>query len=110
MIEYNYIVNTFAKQKYIIQSQDADISTLSVRVKPNETSTNSELYSKVENITNLEATTRVYFISETDDMRYQIRFGDDAIGRSVKDGEVVNLRYMVTAGKEVYFRFMHLLD
>ena len=100
LIEYNYIVNTFAKQKYIIQSQDADISTLSVRVKPNETSTNSDLYSKVENITNLEATTRVYFISETDDMRYQIRFGDDAIGRSVKDGEVVNLRYMVTAGKE----------
>lgn len=99
LIEYSYIVNTFAKQKYIINSEDADISTLSVRVKPNETSTNSDLYSKVDNITNLEATTRVYFISETDDMRYQIRFGDDSIGRSVKDGEVVVLRYMVTAGK-----------
>ena len=100
LIEYNYLVNTFAKQKYIIQSQDADISTLSVRVKPNETSTNSDLYSRVDNITNLESDTRVYFISETNDMRYQIRFGDDSIGRSVKDGEVINLRYMVTAGAE----------
>lgn len=114
LIEYNYIVNTFAKQKYIIQSQDADISTLTVRVKPNETSTNSDLYSRVDNITNLEANTRVYFISESDDMRYQIRFGDDAIGRSVKDGEVVNLRYMITAGKEANgvqnFSFVGLIN
>lgn len=98
LIEFNYLVNTFANQKYIIPSEDADVSTLSVRVKPNETATDSDLYSKVENITNLNADTRVYFISETNDMRYQIRFGDDSIGRSVKDGEVINLRYMVTTG------------
>jgi len=100
LIDYSYLVNTFAKQKYIIQSENADISTLTVRVKPNETATTSDLYSRVENITNLEEDTRVYFISETDDMRYQIRFGDDSIGRSVKDGEVINLRYMVTSGAE----------
>jgi hypothetical protein len=100
LIEFSYLVNTFAKQKYIIQAQDADISTLTVRVKPNESATASDLYSRVDNITNLDKTTRVYFISESDDMRYQIRFGDDSIGRSVKDGEVILLRYMVTSGKE----------
>ena len=100
LIEFSYLVNTFANQKYLVPSENADISTLSVRVKPNETATDSDLYSKVENITNLDATTRVYFISETNDMRYQIRFGDDSIGRSVKDGEVINLRYMVTSGAE----------
>jgi len=100
LIEFNYIVNTFANQKYIIQSQDADVSTLTVRVKPNETSTNSDLYSKVQNITDLSANTRAYFLSETDDMRYEVKFGDDSIGRSVKDGEVVSLRYMVTDGPD----------
>tara|TARA_B100002019_G_scaffold270658_1_gene264415 strand:- start:26765 stop:28798 length:2034 start_codon:yes stop_codon:yes gene_type:complete len=100
LIEFNYLVNTFANQRYIIQSQDADISTLTVRVKPNETSTNSDLYSRVDNITQLNATTRAYFISETDDMRYEIKFGDDSVGRSVKDGEVISLRYMVTDGKD----------
>ncbi|AFB15360.1 baseplate wedge subunit [Synechococcus phage S-RIM8] len=100
LIEFTYLVNTFAKQKYIIQAQDADISTLTVRVKPNESATASDLYSRVDNITNLDESTRVYFISESDDMRYQIRFGDDSIGRSVRDGEVIILRYMVTSGKE----------
>ncbi len=100
LIEFNYLVNTFANQRYIIQSQDADISTLTVRVKPNETSTNSDLYSRVDNITQLNSTTRAYFISETDDMRYEIKFGDDSVGRSVKDGEVISLRYMVTDGKD----------
>ena len=100
LIEYNYLVNTFANQRYIIQSQDADISTLSVRVKPNETSTTSDLYSRVNSITDLDANTRAYFISESDDMRYEVKFGDDSVGRSVKDGEVVSFRYMVTDGKD----------
>jgi len=100
LIEFNYIVNTFANQRYLIQSQDADVSTLTVRVKPNETSTNSDLYSRVDNITDLNANTRAYFLSETDDMRYEVKFGDDSIGRSVKDGEVVSLRYMVTDGPD----------
>ena len=100
LINYNYIVNTFAKQRYILQSQDADISTLSVRVKANETSVTSDLYSKVENITNLTAQTRAYFLSEGDDMRYEVKFGDDVVGRSVKDGEVVELTYITTSGVE----------
>ena len=100
LINYNYIVNTFAKQRYILQSQDADISTLSVKVKANETSVTSDLYSKVENITNLTSDTRAYFLSEGDDMRYEVKFGDDVVGRSVKDGEVVQLTYITTSGVE----------
>ena len=31
-------------------------------------------------------------------MRYEIKFGDDSIGRSLKDGEVVVLEYLTTQG------------
>ena len=33
-------------------------------------------------------------------MRYEIRFGDDSVGRAVKDGEVVDLEYLVTSGPD----------
>ena len=32
-------------------------------------------------------------------MRYEIKFGDDSIGRALSDGEVVTLEYLVTDGE-----------
>ena len=100
VVTFQYLVNTFATQVYKIPSEDADISTLSVRVKPNESSTTSDLYSLTDTITDLAATTRAYFLSEGEDMRYEVKFGDDTAGRALKDGEVVLLEYLVTSGVE----------
>ena len=98
VVTFQYIVNTFATQVYKVPSEDADISTLSVRVKPNESSTTSDLYSLTDTITDLTGTTRAYFLSEGEDMRYEVKFGDDTAGRALKDGEVVLLEYLVTSG------------
>jgi len=98
IMTFSYVVNTFASQVYKIPSPDADMSTLTVKVKPNESSTTSDTYSRVDNVTNLTANSRIYFLSEGEDMRYEIKFGDDSIGRSLKDGEVVILEYLTTQG------------
>ena len=100
LIKYSYLVNTFAKQRYYIPTPDADTSTLSVRVRPNETSTASDVYNPVENITTVKSTDRVYFLAEGEDTRYEIFFGDGVIGRKLGDGEVIDLEYLVTAGAE----------
>ena len=98
IITFSYVVNTFASQKYTIPSEDADIATLKVKVRPNASSTESDVYNRVETITNLTPTTRAYFISESEDMRYEIRFGDNSVGRALTDGEVVELEYVVSSG------------
>ena len=91
IISFSYIVNTFQQQTYVIPSPNCDVSSLSVRVKANESSTTSDLYNQVDTVTNLTATSRVFFLSEGEDMRYEIKFGDDSIGRALKDGEVVTI-------------------
>ena len=100
IVNFSYTVNTFSSQVYKIPSEDADISTLTVRVKQNESSTSSDLYSRVDTITDLTAATRAYFISEGEDMRYEVKFGDNTAGRALNDGEIVQLEYLVTAGAE----------
>ena len=100
IVNFQYVVNTFATQNYKVPSEDADINTLSVRVKANESSTTSDLYNLVDTITGLTASTRVYFLSEGEDMRYEVKFGDDSVGRALKDGEVVMFEYLVTSGEE----------
>lgn len=98
VLNFTYIVNTFARQVYTIPSQDVDIDTLTVKIKSNESSTASDIYSKVDIVTNLTATSKSYFVSEGEDMRYEVRFGDDSVGRAVKDGEVIDLQYLTTSG------------
>ncbi|QBQ74972.1 baseplate wedge subunit [Cyanophage S-RIM4] len=100
VINFSYVVNNFIKQKFIIPSEDADTSTLTVSVRANENTTDSDTYNLVENITNIKSTDRIYFLSETEDMRYELTFGDGVIGRKLGDGEVIDLEYLVTAGAE----------
>jgi hypothetical protein len=100
IVKFSYIVNTFAKQIYKVPSEDVDTSTLAVQVKPNESSTQFDIYTRATTVSTVTPTTRAYFLSESEDMRYEIRFGDDSVGRAVKDGEVIELEYLVTAGKE----------
>ena len=100
IVTYSYIVNTFGNQVYTIPSENADISTLKVKVKANESSTTSDAYNLVETVTGLTATSRVFFLSEGEDMRYEVKFGDDSVGRKLKDGEVINFEYLVTSGQE----------
>ena len=99
ILNFTYIVNTFAKQIYTIPSQDVDIDTLTVRIKSNESSTASDIYSKVNTVTNLTSISKSYFVSEGEDMRYEVKFGDDSVGRAVKDGEVIDLSYLTTSGQ-----------
>jgi len=100
IVDFEYTVSSFKNQNYIVPAEDADINTLVVTVKPNEASTTSDLYNLVDTVTNLTAATRVYFISEGEDQRYEIRFGDDSVGRKLKDGEIIGLEYLVTSGSE----------
>jgi hypothetical protein len=100
LVTFSYVVNTFAKQTYKIPSEDADISTLTVKVRPNESSTQFDIYNRVETVSTISPTSRSYFLAEGEDMRYEIRFGDDSVGRKLRDGEVVDLEYLVTSGPE----------
>ena len=99
LVTFQYVVNTFARQEYTIPSAEADINTLNVSVKATETATASDIYNRVDTVTTLTAATRAYFLSEGEDMRFQVKFGDDSVGRALKDGEVVVLEYLVTSGK-----------
>lgn len=100
LIDFSYLVDTFAKQRYLIPAENVDISTLRVSVRDNESSTKSNIFNLVENITAVNPTDRVYFLSETEDIRYEIFFGDGIIGTKLGDGQVIDLQYLITAGSE----------
>ena len=96
ILTYRYTVSSFKKQKYLIPTDKVDTTTLKVTVKPNAQSTQEDVYVLGEDITQITASSRVYFLTETEDARYELTFGDDVIGKKLEDGEVINISYVKT--------------
>jgi hypothetical protein len=97
---YSYIQNnsTNPKQIFTLQDSNIDTTTLKVVVSPSTTTTETTTYSKVSDILDVGINSEVYYIQESKGGQYQIYFGNDAVGKSLPDGAVVTVSYLVTNG------------
>lgn len=98
LLSYTYTVDTTIDQKFIIPNDWVDIDTLSVYVKQNAQSTTVDKYNFVTNITSLDQQSRAFFVSEYEDRRYEVTFGDGSIGKALEDGNVIIFEYIKTSG------------
>ena len=83
-------------QKFIIPSANADTSTLLVKVQNSSTDTTTNTYSLAGGYNSVDSTSKVYFIQEGQDGKYEVYFGDGINGKSLADGNIVILEYIVT--------------
>lgn len=97
---YSYIQNnsTNPKQIFTLQDSNIDTTTLKVVVSPSTTTTETTTYSKVTDILDVGIDSEVYYLQESKGGQYQIYFGNDAVGKSLPDGAVVTVSYLVTNG------------
>ena len=97
LVTFKYTADTTdVDQKFIIPSAKADTSTLLVKVQNSSSDTTTETYSLAGGYNNVTATSKVYFIQEGQDGKYEIYFGDGVNGASLADGNIVILEYIVT--------------
>src|SRR5210317_833351 len=96
-VTYKYTVDSSdPDQRFVINSARADTSTLKVKVQNSISDTTTATYNLATSITGLDDTSRVYFIQEVEDNKFEIYFGDGIIGKSLDDGNIVILEYIVT--------------
>ena len=93
------IVDTSLKnQRFIINNSGADVSTLKIKVFEANNSTVSNTYEKADNILSVGSTDRVFFLSEVEDEKYEIFFGDGVLGEKLSNNNVVEISYVTTSG------------
>ena len=96
-VTYKYTVDSSdPDQRFVINSARADTSTLKVKVQNSISDTTTATYNLATSITGLNDSSRVYFIQEVEDNKFEIYFGDGIIGKSLDDGNIVILEYIVT--------------
>jgi hypothetical protein len=95
---FNYTASSNPKSIFIIPDSNVDTSTIQVTVNPNSGNTVTEIYNQVTEILDVTADSKVYFLQEGRNSKYQIYFGDGVIGKALNDGAIVNVIYLTTNG------------
>jgi len=94
---FKYTVNNSdPDQRFIIPSANADTTTLKVQVQNSSGDSTTSTYTLATGITSLDSTSKVYFLQEVEDGKFEVYFGDGVIGKSLSDGNIVILEYVVT--------------
>ena len=92
------IVSTNASQRFIIDNSGVDINTLNVRVFQAVNSSIFKDYKLANNILDIGASDEVYFVSEIEDEKYEIFFGDGVLGKKLENNNLIEMSYIVTNG------------
>lgn len=87
-------------QRFFIPNNFIDAETIRVSVISDPTNTQEIEYMRKDTIVDVSNSDTVFFVEEVQDQKYEVVFGDDVLGRKVRDGEVVKIRYVITNGGE----------
>jgi len=95
---FNYNESANPKAVFTIPDSSIDTTTISVTVQQSSSNTSTTTYNKVTEVLDVGPTSEVFFLQEERNGRYQIYFGNDAVGKKLPDGAVINVNYVVTNG------------
>ena len=99
-LESRFVINdSQPNQRFIIPNSGVDTSTIRVNVKENNSSTTATEYKLVDNIIGVTSTSNIYLIQETTDEKYEVLFGDGIFGSKLDNGNVIDISYIKTEGK-----------
>ena len=90
-IAYTYQNNTF--ESYIIPAANVNTASIKVTVTDSTSTNASKVYALNTNVVNLDGLSEVFFLEEGRDGYYEIKFGDNIIGRRPGNGNSVTIEY-----------------
>ena len=94
-LNYKYTANTTdTDQRFIIPNDNVDTTTLTVKIQESVSDSTTNTYTLAGGVTGIDSTSKVYFLQEVEDGRFEVYFGDGVLGQGVADGNIVILDYI----------------
>lgn len=102
ILTYSYVVDKVTNPNLIfeIPNVDADTSQLSVTVQNSNTDTFTRKFSLVDGIINIGSDSEVYWVQENYKGNFEIYFGDNVLGKSLDNNNIVTIEYAVSKKAE----------
>jgi hypothetical protein len=103
--EGTYLTQTFTvdtnnpNQKFILSNAGIDVSSIRVAVRNTQNSTVTRQFSLSENLIDIGPTSKVFFIQEIEDQRYEVIFGDGIFGVKLENLNFIEVSYVISNGE-----------
>jgi hypothetical protein len=103
--EGTFIINNFTvdannpNQKIILDNANIDINSITVFVRDTQASTFRNQFKLSNTLFNINSQSRVFFIQEIEDQRYELIFGDGVFGKKLENLNYIEVSYNITNGE-----------
>jgi len=99
LLESNFTYSsTNLNQRFILPNAGIDTELIRVTVKNNQFATASAKYSLQDSLFDINSSSKVYYLQEIEDERYELLFGDDVFGKALEEGNYITANYIVSNG------------
>ena len=85
-------------QRFILPNSGIDTDLISVIVRDSEQSTRSVKYSFQDSLFDINNESKVFFLQEIEDERYELIFGDGIFGKKLEEGNFIEVGYITSNG------------
>ena len=97
LVTFKYTADTTdPDQSFVLQNNNIDTSTLKVTIQNSSSDSTQTVYNLATGYSDLSDTSKVYFLQEVEDGKFEVYFGDGLLGKKLSDGNIVILEYIVT--------------
>ena len=85
-------------QRFILPNSGIDTELISVLVRTSEQNLISEKYSLQDSLLDINNNSRVFFLQEIEDERYELIFGDGIFGKKLENSSFIEVGYITSNG------------
>ena len=103
--EGTFVTNNFTvdannpNQRFILNNPNIDIDSIRVYVRDTQASTVKNFYRLSRNLFEIDSESKVFFIQEIEDQRYELIFGDGVFGKKLENLNYIEVSYNITNGE-----------
>ena len=104
-LEKEFIFDGSLDQRFILEEPFIDTSKIVVKVKAESSEGDGTEYNLVNDIINVDSSSKIFLIREIQDEKYELKFGDGFFGKKLgtdagQDGNKITVRYITTDGED----------
>jgi hypothetical protein len=99
-LTHRFTVNTSNPVRYVLPNQNVDTSSITVRVQESASNLANTAFTEATNIRGVTSQSAVYYLQECADQQYEIYFSTGALGKPLKNNNVIIVDYLVCNGPE----------
>jgi uncharacterized protein YjbI with pentapeptide repeats len=86
-------------QRYILDNANIDTNLIDVTVSKSQFSNVISRYALANDILDVNSLSKVFFIQEIEDQKYELIFGDNIFGKKLEENNYITVNYVITSGQ-----------